>query len=253
MSRSRKSYGNLTNNFLKNLVTRSTRGEYLGGYVMVEILTECVAVPFSAIKNALNKMEYASTVRTIFLMLCISGCRLHAIETMRLCMLQDGTLYFLPGKNQRKYLKVKLPDWYLVELAEYRRTHRVNSDHLFGASSESFRRYFLKEREHLGSEWLEKVFYPEKKGFHDGYKLQLKGIRKTVATKTFHDEFVKWKDAGVALEMTSKKYFAHKNCSMTAYHYLREFEQLGLKPEKKECTLVDELINEDQRTILEYI
>lgn len=218
---------------------------------MVEILVECVAVPFSAVACAMRRLEYGTASSVMFKMLVLSGCRLQALERMQICMIQGGTLFYHPGKTQKRFLKVRLPTWYLVELAEYGRLHRKGSDRLFSCSSEGFRRYFNKIRPRLGLAWNERAFMPKQNGFSDCYKLQLKGLRKTVMTKIFHEELAKWGSADMALEMTSQK-FAHSTTHMTAYHYLREFEQLGLKPDVKDRSIQDELISQNQTSLLEW-
>lgn len=210
------------------------------------ILTETICVPFVECKKAISRMHYASTERVMFIMLVLTGCRLQALDTMFSSWLINGVLYYHPGKNQKQYLKTPLPNWYLKELCEYRKNHRIWGDHLFSCTADAFRRYFVRIRPSLGYAWTETALMPHHNLCRESYVLQLKGIRKMFWTMEFKRQLEEWKDAGVALEMTSKK-AAHSTTHMTAYHYLRDFAQIG----KQQGDITD-LLGNDQKTLLEY-
>lgn len=59
------------------------------------------------------------------------------------------------------------------------------------------------------------------------YVLQLKGLRKNFATLEFAKQYKKWKSAEVALEFASKR-MKHSTKHITAYHYLRNFDELNI-------------------------
>lgn len=217
----------------------------------MEILTESVAVPFDAINRAIDSLPYASTLRVMFEMLVLTGCRIEAMDKMRIGMIQNGTLYYHPGKKQKQYLKTDLPQWYLVELTQYRQENRLPADCLFGVNANSFRRYFTKARNKMPSEWQEKVKYVKNNNFESGYRLQLKGIRKVFWTYEFKRALDEWKSADMALEVTSKK-AAHSTTHMTAYHYLREFDTLGLKIGERLKTVSEIMTTREQRSLLEF-
>lgn len=212
----------------------------------VTILTECEAVPFCACQKAIRCMQYASKERVMFEMLVLTGCRLQALDNMRIGMLINGEVFYHPGKNQKRYLKSELPAWYLKELSEYRKSGRVWGDHLFSCTADSFRRYFVEVRKRLTPEWRELVLMPRQGRLCDTYRLQLKGIRKMFWTAEFRRQLEKWKSSEVALEMVSKL-AAHSTNHMTAYHYIRDFSQIGdIKGS------IAENIHKGQTSLMEY-
>ncbi len=172
-------------------------------------------------------MSYASTCRVMFTMLALTGCRLSEMDNMKQSYLKDGWLWWRLGKNQKNYRKVKLPDPFIQELKDYRESHRVPSDSLFGVEHRTFRRYFNRTiRKLLGGGWIEKTEALGCNGFTEEYLLQLKGLRKSYQTLLFKAEYEKWGDPGVALQFTSKA-MRHSSERITAYHYLVNFDTLG--------------------------
>jgi len=164
----------------------------------------------------------------MFEMLVLTGCRISELDNMKRSNIRKGFLYWKLGKNQSNYRKVALPERYMQELKDYWETHRVPVDDVFGIKSHSFRRYFDRYvRMQLGGCWLEKVNVFRNDFFVDEYFLQLKGLRKNYQTMLFKSEYEKWGDAGVALEFTSKA-MKHSSKHITAYHYLVNFDALGM-------------------------
>lgn len=190
-------------------------------------IVESKAIPLKQVRKALEILPYGSTQRVMFEMLTLTGCRLTELDNMKWSNIRNDFLYFKLGKNQKNWRKVKLPARFVQELKDYRETHRVQADALFGAKGHSFRRLFDREsRKILGSEWLEKRETWTNGEFALEYKLQLKGLRKNYQTLVFKSELEKWGDPGVALEFTSKA-MRHSSTHITAYHYLVNFDSLG--------------------------
>lgn len=192
--------------------------------------SDSYAIPLPYVQDALDHMTYASEVRVMFRMLALTGCRIEELDRMRLKYFQGEFLWWPLGKNQGgKWRKERLPPDYLDELRAYRETHRVYGDRLFGVAADTFRRYFNRDvRPLLGKAWNMERVRPSKAGFKREYRLQLKGLRKNFQTIHFATEYNKWKDAGVALEFTSKR-MKHSTKHITAHHYLENFDALGIK------------------------
>lgn len=187
------------------------------------------AIPLREVKRVLDILPWASTCRVMFEMLTLTGCRLSEMDEMKWSNIRETILYFKLGKNQKNYRKVQLPEKYLQELKDYRETHRVKSDFLFGVKAHTFRRYFDRQvRLMLCGEWIAKEDVWCKGAFALEYKLQLKGLRKNYQTLLFKAEYEKWGDAGVALEFASKA-MRHSSKHITAYHYIVNFDALGVE------------------------
>ncbi len=199
--------------------------------VVLEVTAEddhCTGIPFDKVVEALRFMEYASEVRVMFGMLFLTGCRISELSNMKPEFLFGNILYWGLGKNQKGYRKERLPEFYLRELDEYRRTNRIPAGFLFGIDGNTLNRYFTRDvRPKLGKDWQRRRFKPRGNEFGKGYVYQLKGLRKTFQTLYFADQLKKWKSSEVALEMTSKK-MRHSSRRVTAYHYLCEFDNLKI-------------------------
>jgi len=173
--------------------------------------------------------HYLQTVRVMVGMLQWTGCRIRELERMRPDLVFGNVIYWPIGKNQRGMRKEYLPDEFLRELAEYRRRNRVPEGNLFGVSEETFTRYFNQyARPLLGRTWNEKEVIVKNNLLVLDYKLKLKGFRKNFQTILFKKQWDRYGDAGVALEFTSKR-MRHDSTHMTAYHYIQNFDTLGIK------------------------
>lgn len=174
-------------------------------------------------------MPYASSNRVMFTMLFLTGCRLTCLDRMRLRNLHGEHLYWRPGKNQKGWRKERLPIEYLEELRAYRETHRVDQDRLFGIASETFRREFNRaSRPTLGPAWRRKRPVMRNERLDLEYVYQLKGLRKDFQTLDFKRNYDELCDAGLAIEMTSKR-MRHSSTKITARHYIENFDALGVK------------------------
>ncbi|MBI2101671.1 hypothetical protein HYT53_03585 [Candidatus Woesearchaeota archaeon] len=186
------------------------------------------AIPFKEVIAAIEAMPYASGVRVMFQMLVLTGCRPCELDNMKVSRLFGDYLYWPLGKNQKGWRKEKLGMKYIKELKLYRERNRVYGDRLFGFSANSFRRYFNKFiRPHLSEEWNEKRLKLSKSSPACEYVLQIKGLRKDFQTLEFAKQYKKWKSPDVAMEFTSKK-MKHSSKHITAYHYLENFDTLGI-------------------------
>lgn len=189
---------------------------------------EGTAIPLPEVKKVLDFMTYASSVRVMFGMLFWTGCRICELDNMKRGNIYGDYVYWKTGKNQNDYRKEKLPKYYIDELKEYWATNRLLGDRMFGVKHDTFRRYFNKfVRPFLNDQWREeRLVYKQSKLTRENI-LQLKGLRKTFQTFVFAQELWKWKDSKVALEFTSKK-MRHSSERMTCYHYLNNFDVLGI-------------------------
>lgn len=212
---------------------------------------ECKAIPPSEIRTAIEGMRYGSPERVMFRMLAITGCRIACLDKMTMQHLSGRFIYWETSKVGGKWRKEHLPDDYLEELAAYRTEYRANGKRLFGISGESFVRYFNRDiRPHLGGLWNVKTNQPTTDGFGQQYLLKIKGLRKSFSTYDFARNYAKWKDADVALEMTSKR-MKHSTAHITAHHYIENFDALGIK---KVTTDLDPLKNlSNQMRILDFL
>lgn len=199
---------------------------------ILNLHSESHAIPFDKVIEAVDFMEYGSTCRVMFEMLFLTGCRMSELDRMKISKFYGQYLYWALGKNQRSHRKEKLPKWYIEELKVYRNNHKVFRDKLFGINAHTFRRYFARDiRPNLSPAWQEKTLFQRKGALNEEYVLQLKGLRKDFQTLVFKKELDKWKDSGVALEFASKR-VKHSSTHITSYHYLCNFEQLGVEKYK---------------------
>lgn len=190
--------------------------------------SETYAVPLPYVRQALQLMAYASTERVMFQMLYYTGCRVSELDKMSPDLIHDNTIYWRPGKGQVGTRKEALPEPYIKELQEYRRTHRVAQNKLFAPKATTFRRYFDRDiRPNLGLAWNAKRRIVRSGRFGNEYALQLKGLRKTFQTMVFVAEWKRWGAADVALEFTSKR-VKHSSKHMTAHHYLQGFQSIKI-------------------------
>ena len=181
-----------------------------------------------ALRSDTRLAGYLRAVRVMAGMLQWTGCRIKELERMRPDLLFGNALYWPIGKNQTGMRKEYLPDEYLAELAEYRRRNRVSDGQLFGIREETFTRYFNRyARPLLGPAWNARQVTVRNNLLVLDYALQLKGFRKNFQTIIFKRHWDRYGDAGVALEFTSKR-MRHDSTHMTAYHYIQNFEALGI-------------------------
>jgi len=190
------------------------------------------AIPLVEVRRVLDFMTYASTVRVMFGMLFWTGCRICELDNMKRGNIYDGYVYWKTGKNQNDYRKEKLPKHYLDELSEYWNSNRLLGDGMFGVKHDTFRRYFNKDvRSFLGVAWCEERLVYKQGNITRENILQLKGLRKTFQTFVFAQELWKWDNPEIALQFTSKK-MRHSSTRLTAYHYLNNFDVLGITDPK---------------------
>jgi hypothetical protein len=188
--------------------------------------TECSAVPFEALQGLLVSLEYGSPSRVIVEMLALTGCRCASIDRMRIDRVYEGVLYWHEGKSTRGLRRERLPEWYWDELVYYREHYDVRGVHLFGLCWASWRKQWERfVRPVLPVMWQERRLVPFGSGWREEYVLQLKGLRKTFQTAEFYRQLARWRDAGVALQMTSKR-MRHSSERITAHHYIKEFGRL---------------------------
>jgi integrase len=186
------------------------------------------AIPLIEVKRVLDFMTYASTVRVMFGMLFWTGCRICELDNMRRGNIYDDYVYWKTGKNQNDYRKEKLPSYFINELKEYWANHKLLGERMFSCKSESFRRYFNRDvRPFLNNAWCEERLVFKQGTIQRENILQLKGLRKTFQTFVFAQELYKWNNPEIALQFTSKK-MRHSSTRLTAYHYLNNFDVLGI-------------------------
>ncbi len=188
--------------------------------------TDSQAIPFPLVADVIQRLEYASYERVMFTMLAMTGCRIRALDNMFVDRVVEGVLHFHEGKSTTGLRRCALPSFFWKEIEEYRKKHDVCSRRLFGVSAEHFTKVFLRQlRPYLGGVWLEQVVDFSHPLRTKRYKYRLKGLRKNFQTLEFAQQLLKWKDAGMALEMTSKS-MRHSSARITAYHYIENFDAI---------------------------
>ena len=215
----------------------------------LDLTDDTHAVPYPAIKEVLDYLEYGNVIRVMFEMLAITGCRISELDKFKMSELYGGVIYWKPAKRQ-PYRKEQLPAWYIKELLYYRKNNRVYQNKIFGISANTFRRYFNRDVRPKLPSWTRVRLRAYKGALETEYILQLKGLRKTFQTHLFAQEYEKWKDANVAMEFTSKR-MRHSTKHMTAYHYLENFETLDVE-NLKDKSNVEILANGCQKRIFDY-
>jgi integrase len=213
---------------------------------------ECRGIPFKYVAEAVNYMPYASAERVMFQMLAITGCRISELDNMQVNRIIKGWIYWKLAKNQASYRKEQLPEFYLKELNVYREKNRVYANKLFGISHTTFIRYFNRDvRPKLSQHWVKQRLKPCTANFQLEYIFQLKGLRKNFQTLEFARQLDKWKDSGVAIEMTSKK-MRHSSKGITAYHYIESFDALEIEHYKK-YSPAEILQQQSQTSLLNFL
>lgn len=196
------------------------------------IKTDTIAIPFSEINRVLDVLPYGCPIRCMFTHSILTGCRQtelsNMFESMMYRTIGGANIFWKCGKNQVGYRKEFLPDYFLEELSYMRAHYRGFGDRLYSPDARSFRKYFNRYRCFIGGLWNERQSIITGGVVESEYVYNLNGLRKTFATHVFYQEYQKWKDSGVALEMTSKR-MKHSTTHMTAYHYLKNFEQLKIE------------------------
>lgn len=188
---------------------------------------EVTAIRYKDFYDLLVNLPYGSAVRVMTLMLFYTGCRVIELNKMYLSNLSGNTIYWHPGKNQKGFRKETLPEKFITELKYYRSVERCNSTQLFGINHISYRTLFNKLRPDIGGAWMVKEGKISCDPSKTAWKLQLKGARKTFQTILFKYFMDKYQDAGVAMEMISKR-MRHSSRHMTAYHYIENYEVLDV-------------------------
>lgn len=210
------------------------------------------AIPPDDIQTAIDHMAYASQERVMFRALVLTGCRIACLDKWRMSHLHGNYIYWEVSKTGGKYRKEFLPSDYLLELADYRNNSRVDGKRVFGITGETFVRYFNRDiRPRLGKAWNAKRLKPKAEGFDTEYVLQIKGLRKSFQTYDFARNYAKWHDAGVALEMTSKR-MKHSTTHITAHHYIENFDALGIKKVTTDLDPIKALSLSRQMRIMDF-
>lgn len=187
----------------------------------------------------------------MFEMLFFTGCRITELDRMHQSQIEENKIYWKLGKNQKQHRWEYLPQKYLEELIEYRKTHRVYGDRLFGVSSATFKSYFDKEmRSKLSSVWLERIRVYGHNMHTWQYRYQIKGLRKNFQSLIFHQLWKKYNDANVAVLMVQKR-MRHKSERITAIHYIQECEHLQIQDYlKKDMEEIAQSAIEQQKLIV---
>jgi len=184
-------------------------------------------IPLDHVRQAINIMPYASHERVMFQFLALTGCRVRALDNVKVhnCY-ENGQVYWHEGKSTRGLRRETLPPQYWQEIREYRKHNNIRSNNLFGMTSETFTRLFSeKVRPLLGSDWNQRVLVVNAGCRTIAYKYQIKFLRKNYQTILFAQELARWKNADTALLFTSKR-MRHKTREVTAYNYLEVFDTL---------------------------
>lgn len=209
---------------------------------MKDVMIEGRGIPLELVKKTIQHLQRASTIRIMFMTAALTGCRLTELQNMKKDLCREPYLIWALGKNQNGYRKELMPAYWWTELKEYRTTHKVPENRLFGPSGDTFGRMWDKARQtNLPQEWGIKIDSVINGIIAPAYKYQLRGLRKNFQTHIFAQQLRKWKDPTIALEITSKR-MKHKSTHTTIYHYIQEYEILSM----------EKYTNQDMTTILRF-
>lgn len=160
--------------------------------------------------------------------------------------------FWNPRKSQKGYRKEYLPDDFWREVYECKNKIPTLPNKIIHISGDTLRRYFNRDiRPYLSAEWQEKVTVMRKGRIIEEYRYSLKSFRKTFATLIFYHFYMKYNDAGVALEKTAKR-MCHSTQYMTAHHYLEEMKHINITAYKS-LMPYEVLDNHSQKKIFEYL
>ncbi len=208
------------------------------------------AIPFEDVLFALRKMKYGTTMKVMFEMLALTGCRMASLNRMEITGLLDDKLYFKEAKTGDRRVII-LPNWYIEEYFAFRRNNRVMHPRMFPISSETLTRYFNRNfRPQLNQKWNQKISHSRRGFLVFEFMYQLKGLRKNYATLDFKKNFDEWGNSQIALEFTAK-HMKHSSMRMTAYHYLVNFEKLGIE-KYKNMTMGEILRHDRQMRLIDF-
>lgn len=242
--------GEAPDSITKHLLDKPPGHELLPEQEKDLVENDSKAVPLKYIQEVIDTMAYASVERVMFQMLHYTGCRLQELDKMKRKNLVNDTIYWQLGKNQGSCRKEKLPPEYVEELRVYHENSPVPGSKMFHIGGETLRRYFTHLRQRLSPAWRERRRVLTSTGFKTEYVLQLKGLRKNFQTIVYAEELRKWKDAGVALEFASKR-MKHSSARITAYHYIQNFDALGIN-ELGQIDIKKVLNDRSQKRLLDY-
>lgn len=219
--------------------------KFLPDMTSKRILYEVPAISFAQVRQVLETLEYASVERVMFEMMFYTGCRGQELNNMFFDMIDtsdDNPIVYWKCKKQGKPRRAKIPKAFYEELLVYRDNYRHYANRLFGVSYQTFRRYFYACRKKLPYCWQEKGLSFAHGCRLEAHVLQLKGLRKLYQTRTFKKNLELWNFNGdLALQLTSKE-MQHSSTGMTAYHYIRHFDEIG-----------NEFDLHNQKTLLAYL
>lgn len=186
-------------------------------------------LPLSMVEELFTLLPYGSPLSIWIKVLQQTGCRMKETDYMRYSYIKDGVLFWKLGKNQKGYFrKEQLSPALLAEIELMRQHTRIMGDCLFPAKAETFGRYYRKFIfPFLSSAWHEKREVLRPSGFASNYRYQLKGFRKNFQTILFYHYWKEYNDAGVGLELVSKR-MKHSSTGMTIRHYIENVNQLGV-------------------------
>lgn len=190
---------------------------------------ELIAITYEQFSQALARLEYGTTTRVGLQLLAATGCRISELDHFSPSHLLDGVLYWRPGKNQKGMRREQLPPALITELVEHRRRYRCSSEQLLNVSGTTFVRYFDRDaRPVIGGAWSERgEIYLNGKGWAEGWRLHLKGFRKTFQTILFNYFYEKYGEPMIAAEWVAKR-MKHTNPSITVKHYISDHERIGV-------------------------
>jgi len=187
---------------------------------------ECKAISIAQVRSVLNVLPIGS-VRCMFLMLFLTGCRISELDNMRVSLMRGNHIWWTLGKRQKGRRHKVLPEWFIKELILMRKGQDYHSDKLFSIGHAVFRRQFnVQTRPLLSKEWQEYQPCLKEGQLQREYALQLKGLRKTYATMKFFKIYRELQDAGAAVQFVSKD-MQHSSQGLTSRHYIENRMILG--------------------------
>lgn len=212
------------------------------------------AIPFLEAQRLFDRLPFGDPIRVMCRVMLYTGCRGRELNRMMRSSMHEGWIFWELGKNQTGNTRhEKLPADLLAEIVDYRGTHRIAGDKLFGITYETMARYFNRDvRPLLGGQWTQKALCKKKGKFAWKHRLQLRGFRKTFQTYLFWQYYQKYKDAGFAVECVSKR-MKHHSKQITAYHYIQNFEVLGILDYELNIPIEDVLQGRSQLRIDEFV
>lgn len=192
--------------------------------------TEPKAIPIPLLLEAIQKCEYGDVLGLALQFRFMTGCRGKELDKIDPNKQSNGFIFWQLGKNQTKqYRKEYIGVKWWEEYDHYRHKQGVPRNKLFHINNETLRTYFCKQlRPKLSSAWQEKIPVMRSGEIRYEFRYTWGGLRKTFQTLLFATLWERYKDSGVALEMTSKR-MKHSSKGITAKHYIENAENIEAK------------------------